>query len=153
MMKVSIGITVVFAFLLTTENGLCADEIVVADRPSRLEVRSAGEHSVRVTLMPRSEERTFPINSALPERDYAAPAIKIQEISAPVKSRVGSLNVEVRPSPLSVIVSTTADEPLQKITFEDDGSLTFRKTSEPILGLGEGGPLPKRNSDWRKQAV
>ena len=149
----SIWIVVVGIIASLAQYEVCAMELLAAGKPARLEIRQAGDHSVRVTLMPLSLKHTFPNNPVLPQREYPTAALRIQEITDALKSRVGSLNVEVRPTPLSVTVSTADNKVLQEITFENDGSLSFSKSAEPILGLGEGGPLPARGSDWRKQTV
>jgi alpha-glucosidase/alpha-D-xyloside xylohydrolase len=119
-----------------------ADEITSAGGPARLEIRAAGEHSVRVTLMPLGADTELPFTPALAARDYPAPVVRLREIGEPVKATVGSLNVELRPAPLAVIVTTADGEPLQEITFQENGNLTFRKGRRPVLGLGEGGPQP-----------
>jgi alpha-glucosidase/alpha-D-xyloside xylohydrolase len=53
------------------------------------------------------------------------------------------LNVEVLPSPLTVIATTSDGKPIQRVVFEDDGNLSFAIGGQPVLGMGEGGPLPR----------
>src|SRR5688500_8553202 len=85
-----------------------AAEIRANNQPAQLDIRRAGEYSIRVTLKPISFKPDFPFTPALADRGYAAPIISLREISQPTKARVGSLNVEVLPAPLT-IVATSAD--------------------------------------------
>jgi len=123
-----------------------AAEIKANQEPAQLDIRAAGEHSIRVTLKPLSVEPEFPFTPALAEREYPAPAIRLRQITEAVKAKVGALNVEVQPSPLTIVVTTANGQPIQKIVFEDNGSLSFAIGGQPVLGMGEGGPpLPRGN--------
>jgi hypothetical protein len=121
-----------------------AGEIRTNDEPAQLDIRAAGGHSIRVTLKPLAFEQDFPFTPALAEREYAPPVIRLREITAAVKARVGGLDVEVRDSPLTIIASA-GGRPIQTLTFQEDGSLAFGLGGQPVLGLGEGGPLPRGN--------
>ncbi len=83
----------------------------------------AGERSIRVTLKPISFEQEFPFTPALAERDYPAPIISFRELNRKMKQKVGSLFVEVRPNPLTVIVVNSEGKPVQELTFMEDGNL------------------------------
>jgi alpha-glucosidase/alpha-D-xyloside xylohydrolase len=122
-----------------------AAEIRTNKQPAQLDVRAAGEHSIRVTLKPLDFKGDFPFTPALAEREYPRPAISIREITAPVKARVGSIDVEVRPSPLSIVATRADGEPIQTIVFHEDGNLSFKTGDAPVLGMGEGGPVPRGN--------
>jgi alpha-glucosidase/alpha-D-xyloside xylohydrolase len=122
-----------------------AAEIRAADQPAQLDIRAAGQHSIRVTLKPISFQPDFPFTPALADREYAAPAISLREITQTVKARVGSLNVEVLANPLSIVATSTDGKPIQHIIFHDDGKMSFRIGDQPVLGMGEGGPLPRGN--------
>ncbi len=128
-----------------------AAQITTAGQPAQLDIRAAGEHSIRVTLKPVTFKGEFPFNPALAEREYAEPVISLRDIGDPVKGRVGDLNVEVRPSPLRVIVTNAEGMAVQDIIFNEEGDLAFRVGDSPILGMGEGGPQPGR--DWRNEAI
>ncbi len=121
-----------------------AGEIRTNDEPAQLDVRAAGEHGIRVTLKPLTFEHDFPFTPALAEREYPPPAIRLREIAQPVKAKVGGIDVEVRDSPLTIIASA-GGRPIQTLTFQEDGSLVFALGGQPVLGLGEGGPLPRGN--------
>ncbi|MCG6957443.1 MAG: DUF5110 domain-containing protein, partial [Gemmatimonadetes bacterium] len=130
-----------------------AQQITTAGRPAELDVRAAGVHSIRVTLKPTSYAADFPFTPALVERDYPAPVIRLSEITAPVRRRVGNLMVEVRADPLRVVVTNPEGRAVQDIVFEENGNVSFRIGDAPVLGLGEGGPRPERGGDWRQGPV
>ena len=62
------------------------------------------------------------------------------------------MNVTVRSKPLSVQVTTLDNEPLQKITFAPDGTMSFVLDDQPVLGMGEGGPKQTGDS-WRTDKI
>jgi alpha-glucosidase/alpha-D-xyloside xylohydrolase len=119
--------------------------IEINNQPAQLDIRAAGNHSIRITLKLVSFKGDFPFTPALAKREYAAPTISLREITAAVTSKVGSLHVEVLPSPLTVAVNSADGKPVQNIVFQDDGSLSFKIGGQPVLGMGEGGPLPRGN--------
>ena len=143
----------VIAGIFVVAAGGWAAEIRSNNEPAQLDVRPAGGSSVRVTLKPVSFRPEFPFHPALAERDYAAAAISLREIAEPVKAHVGALTVEVLPDPLTVVVTGADGTPVQRITFHDNGSLSFDIGNQPVLGMGEGGPLPRRGEDFRKLPV
>jgi alpha-glucosidase (family GH31 glycosyl hydrolase) len=130
-----------------------AQGINTAGQPAQLDVRSAGEHSLRVTLKPVTFTADFPVNPAIVSRTYPAPALSVREIAKPLQRRVGNLLVDVRPNPLTVSVKTSAGLPVQEIVFQDDGTLAFKLDEHPVLGMGEGGPRPAQGTAWREQPV
>ncbi|HSL71344.1 MAG TPA: TIM-barrel domain-containing protein [Longimicrobiales bacterium] len=140
------------AFSLVASSGY-AQQITTAGQPAQLDIRPAGEHSIRVTLKPVGFTRDFPITPALAERSYPAPALSLRAIGRPVSMKVGSLNVEVRPNPLTIIVTSTSGQPVQRLVFENDGGLSFAADDAAVLGMGEGGPRPERGTAWREQPV
>jgi alpha-glucosidase/alpha-D-xyloside xylohydrolase len=121
-----------------------AAEIRTSNQPAQLDIRQAGEHSIRVTLRPLSNQTELPFSPALAPREYAPPVISLREMAQPVRAQVGSLNVEVRADPLTVVATTRDGKPIQTLAFQDDGMLSFQ-VGGPVLGLGEGGPLPRGN--------
>src|SRR5690606_7676950 len=125
-----------------------AAQITRGGEPAQLDVRQAGEHSVRVTLKPVSFTEDFPFTPTLSaERTYPAPVISLRSVDAPVERQVGSLTVVVRGNPLTVEVRNAEGRRVQQLTFADDGSVSFPVGDSPVLGMGEGGPMPER--DWR----
>ncbi|HEY8484640.1 MAG TPA: TIM-barrel domain-containing protein [Longimicrobiales bacterium] len=130
-----------------------AQQVTAGGRPAQLDIRAAGEHSVRITLRPLDFEGDFPATPVLVERPYPRPALSLRRVDRPVRRRVGNLSVEVRPAPLTVAVTDPEGRPIQTIVFEDDGTLSFRLDDQPVLGLGGGGPRPERGTNWREQPV
>ena len=141
------------ALLVAGASGAGAQTITAAGEPAQLDIRQAGEHSIRVTLTPLSFAADLPFHPAIAERVYPKPALSLRSIAKPVTRDVGNLKVEVRPQPLTVVVSTKDGRPVQELSFREDGSLAFRLDGQPVLGMGEGGPRPERGSNWREQVV
>ena len=129
-----------------------AQPVTTGGQPARLEVRAAGEHSLRVTLAPVTFKGPFPENPSLVERTYPAPAVTVTTVTAPLRKKIGGLDVEIRQGPLTLRVSQ-GGRLVQELVFAADGSLSFRLDGQPVLGLGEGGPRPERGRPWREQPV
>ncbi|UCG47151.1 MAG: DUF5110 domain-containing protein [Phycisphaerales bacterium] len=144
-------IVAVFLLMLTPKQVSQAAQITSDSGPGQLDIRSAAAHSIRITLKPLTFEDEFPFTPALSDRSYPEPAISLRQFDKPVKKKVGSLWVEVRPDPLRITVTNERQQPIQEIIFEDDCSITFRVGDQPILGMGEGGPVPKGN--WRNEPI
>jgi len=125
--------------------------ITTVGEPAQLDVRAAGEHSIRVTLKPITFTEQIPFSPSLAEQEYPAAAISIREIETPIRAQIGQLTVVVRAEPLTVLVTSAEGQPIQKLVFENDGKLSFQLGKGPVLGLGEGGPQPKRN--WRDEKL
>ena len=60
--------TLVLSLFLAFAEAAEAQPITAAGQPAQLDIRAAGEHSIRVTLKPVSFTDDFPINPALAER-------------------------------------------------------------------------------------
>ena len=143
-------LAVVFAF--AAQAATAQESLSVRGEPSQLDIRVAGERSVRVTLKPISFQEELPFSPSLAAgRAYAQPVISLREIGDPVTRRVGNLQVTVRAQPLSVEVRTAAGEPVQTLVFAEDGTVSFDVGPHPVLGMGEGGPEP--GDDWRTDHV
>jgi alpha-glucosidase/alpha-D-xyloside xylohydrolase len=142
-----------FAMTVAIASGVGAQQITSAGQPARLSVRAAGDRSVRITLSPVTYKRELPFSPAVADRTYPEPAISLTALRNPVRRRVGQLDVEVRPDPLVVAVTTPDGKPVQRLTFEPDGRVAFTIGNAPILGLGEGGPRPTQGTPWREQPV
>src|SRR5688572_4183997 len=84
---------------------LYSQQITTENQPAQLDIRIAGENSIRITLKPLSFAESFPYHPALDERNYPSPEISLREIKSPLKKQVGNLNVEVSPNPLTIIVT------------------------------------------------
>lgn len=139
--------------LLSGATTVHGQEITAAGQPAQLDVRVAGERSLRITLKPASFTDDLPFNPALAERPYPAPAITVRELPKGIRANVGPFRVEVRPNPLTVSVADTAGRLVQQLVFETDGSLSFGLDGHPVLGLGGGGPRPEKGAAWREFPV
>jgi alpha-glucosidase (family GH31 glycosyl hydrolase) len=145
-----------YLFLLIfaiTSNILSAQPITTAGEPAQLEIRQAGEHSIRIVLRPQSYKEALPFSPALVERTYPAPALVLTKLSAPVKKQVGTLMVEVTPSPLTVNVTTPSGAPVQQLVFNSDNTLSFALHDAPVLGMGEGGHKAVPGIPWRTAPI
>jgi len=121
-------------------------------QPGRLEIRVAGEHSVRVTLKPLGSSEELPFSPTLAAgRTYPAPVISLDQLTEPITRRVGNLDVTVRPAPLSVEVGRANGERVQTLEIAGDGTVSFPLGPHPVLGMGEGGPEPGQG--WRTDHV
>jgi len=124
-------------------------KLQTAGVPAQLDIRKAGDNSLRITLKP-VDVTVIPETPAVADRHYPEPTISLREIKEPVKERIGDMSVEVTGNPLSVVVSNSkSGRIIQHLVFLDDGTLSFQKGDAPILGMGEGGPEPEKGSDWR----
>jgi alpha-glucosidase (family GH31 glycosyl hydrolase) len=147
-----------YVLTLTARKGTMSDSstlaVRVVSRP-QLDIRAAGKTGIRITMQPQDSKDKFPYTPALVERDYPKAVISLRELDSafePVKARVGQLNVTVQSKPLSVQVTTLDNEPLQKITFAPDGTMSFVLDDQPVLGMGEGG-LKQTGDSWRTDKI
>ncbi len=143
---------VVISMLLASTVAGQGRQITAAGQPAQLDIRPAGDVSLRITLKPVSYRAEFPATPAVADRRYAAPALSLREITKPVQRTIGALQVDVRPNPLTVTVRN-AGRLVQEVTFEADGTLSFKLDEHPVLGMGEGGPRPEQGTPWRQQPV
>src|SRR6516225_11462734 len=92
--------------------GACAASITRGGHPAELTVATGGAHSVRVTLRPVG--MALPPSPSLLTLEIKKPAISLRTIERPVKARVGALDVEIAPSPLTVLVRSATGREVQK---------------------------------------
>ena len=76
---------------LATVVSVPAQPITAAGQPAQLDIRAAGEHSIRVTLKPIGFAGDFPFTPAVTERSYPASAVSLRDITAPATAKVGHL--------------------------------------------------------------
>ena len=105
---------------------LHAQAIVAAGKPAQLDIRVAGEHSLRVTLKPLDMKESLPPNPALVDRRYPSPGISVRTLTKPVRRKVGTFDVTVTPQPLTVAIRNADGSLVQEIGFADNGDMTFR---------------------------
>ena len=145
--------TFLLLILVNSFNFVKSQDLVFNDQPFQLDIRKAGEKSIRITLKPVNFPENFPLNPALLEKKYPKPEISLKAINGSVKRQVGNFLVEINPDPLTVEVTNNKNELIQKLIFHEDGTLDFNLDNQPVLGLGEGGPLPAQNVNWRELPV
>lgn len=138
---------------ICTNAGMYAQQIRAAGQPAQLDIRTAGDHSIRITLKPLSFKDDFSFTPALAERHYAAPVISLRSINKIIKKPVGNLLVEVRPNPLTILVFNKQGKHIQQFIFNEDGKLSFMLHNQPVFGLGEGGSKPAAGINWRSLPV
>ncbi|MCW1921831.1 DUF5110 domain-containing protein [Luteolibacter arcticus] len=127
-----------------------AAPLVTAGKPAELSIRVTGDRALRVTLKPLDFKPELPVNPALLDRTDE-PVIRIQEIDRPREIAAGVLKVSLKPDPLTIRVTSADGVLIQELAFQNDGSVSFPLDGQPVLGLGEGGPLPGK--DWRNAPV
>ena len=141
-------------FLVILASGMLRGQLVTtAGEPAQLDIRVAGEHSLRITLKPISYKENFPFTPALAERNYPRPVLSMRKIDKPVNKNIGKFLVKITNSPLRLSIYNADGKPVQVITFENNGSLSFTLNGKPVLGMGEGGPKPQRGVNWRELPV
>ena len=99
--------------LLWGNSSLQAQIIKTAGEPAQLDIRVAGDNSIRVTLKPISYKDNFPFNPGVAERSYPSPVISLRKGSNVVNKQVGKLQVQVRFNPLAVLVKNAKGETYQ----------------------------------------
>ena len=75
MLKTSLIQPSIFLLAMLAGGSVWAQSITTDGQPAQLNIRPAGEHSIRVTLKPIGYTQDFPSTPALAERNYPAPAI------------------------------------------------------------------------------
>lgn len=134
-----------------SSNSVDTRRVTSLGQPAQLEVRLAGERSLRLTLKPLSMAAEFPFSPALAERPYPRPAVSLGEIRGKIKKKIGPFSVEIFPEPLGVVITNEKGKIVQVLVFTAEGHLIFKVGNGPVLGLGEGGPQPGEN--WREHEV
>ena len=120
---------------------------------ARLDIRAAGEAAVRVTIRPIDSKQEFPYTPALIGREYPKPVITLRKLDSnfkPRKAKVGHLTVEVTAKPLTVLVTTSDNKPVQKITFTPDGKMSFVPGRPSGSGSGRRRPEAERQVAGRQ---
>ena len=112
-----------FLFLITVAlmadaAGVHGQGATAPNQPAQLDVRVAGERSIRFTVKPVSFTKDFPDHPSIAPRSYPAPALTVRDISKPVQKRVGTFTVEVRGTPLTVSIKDGKGRQVQEIVFE-----------------------------------
>src|SRR3974390_373452 len=109
---------------VVTAPGALAADISRGGQPADLTVTSGGAHSVRVTLKPVG--MPLPPSPSLLNLEVKIPTISLRTIDKPVNARGGALDVEIPPSPLTVLVRSATRREIQKLVFDEKtGRVSF----------------------------
>ena len=139
----------IFCFVAFLHGPGFTQQLYFDGKPAQLDIRQAGEHSIRITLKPVAYKRDFPFSPALTGYKNKPVSLSVQSIKEPVNKTVGSLNVFVNPSPLTITIKNKRQQLVQQILFSKDGNIVIRLNDQPVLGLGEGGSKPDSGVNWR----
>ncbi|RYD54374.1 MAG: hypothetical protein EOP83_22190, partial [Verrucomicrobiaceae bacterium] len=138
------------AALVALAHAVHAAPLVTAGKPAEFSIRVVGDGALRVTLKPLDFKADLSSNPALLDRTDA-PVLRLQELNEPKEITAGGLSISIKPDPLTLRVSSTEGTLIQELSFQNDGGITFPLDDQPVLGLGEGGPMPGK--DWRHDPV
>jgi alpha-glucosidase (family GH31 glycosyl hydrolase) len=120
-------------------------ELRVAGRSVQVLISHVSRHTVRITLVDRSDVRVrVPNDGSLLENIPVA----VPLASAGNSSGSNNLRVHVTEDPLSIRVEAPDGRAIQELRVDPDSAvLNFAVGSTPLLGLGEGGPQFDRRGD------
>src|SRR5688500_7062532 len=104
---------------------VCSQQLMVAGRPSQLDIRKAGGKSLRITLKPVSFLASFPSTPAVVERKYDAPEISLKE-KRPLTKDAGNFKIQIEQNPLTISVANRQGRLIQKFVFPDEGNVIFQ---------------------------
>ena len=148
-----LAVTIAGVVMMPFASELSAQTIIAAGQPAELNIRTAGDASIRITLKPLTYTEDFPFSPAVAKRAYAEPVISVRTLANTLRRKVGALLVEVKPNPLTITATNARGQRVQQLTFESDGRLSFEIGDAPVLGMGEGGPRPTPGAPWRTTPI
>lgn len=109
----------------------------------QIQIAPVSAHTIRLSVIPVNEGKPTPIpeDGSLVQASWGAPKLKLDGHSPKGTVRFGDLTVTVSSDPLTLTVTTTKGEPVQKFQIDvGNGTVAFQTGTSPLLGLGEGGP-------------
>ena len=125
----------------------------IAETDVRLEVGSVNEKGIRITMMPSEFDKSL-LNTPILNKGFKTePELSFSSLTEDIDQEIGDLKVAITSDPLSIEVKDANDKLIQKIRFNSDGTVEFQLKDQLVLGMGEGGPQPKRGVDWDDQNV
>ena len=133
-------------FLLCCSGLAAADPpaLQIAGRPVQLSLTAISAHTVQITVAPLDLYRTpqpVPDDPVLVSRVWPAPAFRLRSVLPAETVRVGGMQVTVTPESLKLSFARSSGGQFQQIAIDPkDGSVSSHIGSEPLFGLGEGGP-------------
>jgi alpha-glucosidase (family GH31 glycosyl hydrolase) len=129
------GLTIFLAIAAGTP---AAEPLQFGGRAVELVVSQISERTVRIELRELGQKQ-LPASLLLvefPSKEVA----RLREVSQPKEVRAGTLRIEIKPSPLTLIVLGDSGRIVQELVFEDssDAPAVAFHTDAPVLGMGEG---------------
>jgi alpha-glucosidase (family GH31 glycosyl hydrolase) len=120
-------------------------ELRLAGRSVQVLISNVSRHTVRITLVDRSDPRVHvPNDGSLLENIPAAAPLT----GAAHSDSSNNLRVHVTEDPLSIRVESADGRAIQELRVDPETAvLNFALGSTPLLGLGEGGPQFDRRGD------
>src|SRR5579863_5288359 len=114
----------------------------VAGRPVELTLSAVSAHTVRLTVSELGSYRTpKPVTDdpVLVQRSWPSPQFRLRSVLPAETVQVAGIEIKIDAKSLELQLARSGKE-FQKIGISDDGSFSFRTGTEPLFGLGEGGP-------------
>lgn len=128
-----------------------AQSINIDNSEQVLEIGSVSDNALRIVLRPVGSDYIKP--PFIEPNLYERPTLRIHRIDNVIQKIFGDLSVEIRPNPLRIDITNTQGQFIQEISFLENGEMAFVLDSLPVLGMGEGGPKPDQEIDWRQLDV
>lgn len=146
--------SVIIFLLLNAWFSTKAQQLNTAGVPAELIIQTVGNGCIRITLKPLSHKGPIPGNPALADKTYPKPVIRLQSVKKELVQKVGDLTVNITANPITVTITNRQQQLVQRLVFENNNTLSFAlNENEKVLGMGEGGPKPEREKNWRLQPV
>tara|TARA_R110002049_G_scaffold38978_6_gene120444 strand:- start:32379 stop:34727 length:2349 start_codon:yes stop_codon:yes gene_type:complete len=124
-------------------------EIKEKNKPSRIEIHTIGSKSLRVTLLPDNYKGKIPHHPAIAVTMDDRSVIVITEEQGKQTKIIGDFKLEITKNPLTLAFYGKKGNKIQEISFLKNGNVSFITGDSPILGMGEGGPKPTKEVNWR----
>ena len=115
--------------------GVWSQSLRAAESAPELSIARVSDHTIELRIGPAgTEPEPSPMLVDFSrEEKWRGPVAE-----APQKVDAGGLHVEIARAPLTITVRRADDTLVQRLVWQDDGSVTFR-TDAPVFGLGENG--------------
>ena len=121
---------------------ISAQRLTTAGRPAQLDIRVAGDRSIRVTLKPIDVARTSPKLRRSSTGATRRPRSACARWRSLFEAGGGQLRRRGAAPAVDARCQRAGGRLVQELVFETDGTLSFRLDDQPVLGMGEGGPRP-----------
>ena len=141
------------ALYLAGETARAADVLSIAGQPVELVLTPISSRMLRVSLLPvNGDGRSQAIASdpAIIASTSAAPMLRSRAAEGSKSAAWGRLRVSVSNEPLTIAVDDADGQSIQRLEFDSaTGAVSFRNSTGPVFGLGEGGAqFDRRNHQY-----